>query len=336
MATKNEGKAKGGKARAASLSPKERKEIARKAALARWHVADGDTPSAIYQGPLNFGDASLDCCVLKDRRRVFYKRGLAKTLGMKSGGGNVFLRTFNRKGIGSIVTDNVREKLENPIEFKTLRGDLAHGYEATTLIDICDVIMEAKRQGKLASSQHFLAIQAEIILRSAAKVGITALFDEATGFIKDIRKEEYRELFKEFIREECREWEKEFPDQFLDMLYSIYNLKRNPIHRNRHPQFFAGFIRKYIYMPLANSNGAILEMLDEKNPVIYKSGGRKYSLFQFLFALGMPALRAQIWQVIGIGNATRSKEGFKRAFDNAFPKSGSNIRQLSLFGDDEI
>jgi hypothetical protein len=105
------------------------------------------------------------------------------------------MRTINTKGLGSVIPDEVRHKLENPIIFKPLNGDPAHGAEATTLIEICDAIWEAKKQDKLKPSQHFLAVQAEIILRSSAKVGIIALVDEATGYIKDKKKEEYRELF---------------------------------------------------------------------------------------------------------------------------------------------
>jgi hypothetical protein len=251
---------------------------------------------------------------------------------MKSEGGNVFLRTFfDTKGLGSVVTEKLREKLENPIVFKTAAGDLAHGYEPTTLIDVCDAILEAKAQKKLQPSQFFLAIQAEIILRAAAKTGITAMFDEATGFIKDKRKDEYRELFKEFIRNDCKDYEKEYPDQFFDVIYKIYNLQRNPINKHKHPQFFANFIRKYVYAPIADSNGAILDLLDEKNPVVYKGGGRKYKLFQFLSDLGTPVLRAQIWQIIGIGNSTKSKEGFQKAFKIAFPEPGD---QADMFGED--
>jgi len=181
----------------------------------------------------------------------------------------------------------------------------------------------------LSSTQKFLAKQSEIIVRSSAKVGIVALIDEATGYIKDKAREEYRELFKEFIRNECREWEREFPDQLFDAMYNLYKLPRK--HKNKHPQFFANFIRKYVYTPLANSNGAILEQLDEKNPVVYASGGRRYKLFQFLSeTVGLPALRAQIWQVVGIANGTRTKEAFDKAFLKAFPQPGT---QGDLFDD---
>jgi hypothetical protein len=63
-------------------------------------------------------------------------------------------------------------------------------------------------------------------------------------------------------------------------------------------------------------------MIDEKNPVVCTSGGRKYKIFQFLEEIGMSSLNSQIWQVIGIGNATRSKQSFDKAFAKAFPQSG--------------
>ena len=66
-------------------------------------------------------------------------------------------------------------------------------------------------------------------------------------------------------RSQIKMWEKEFPDQFFDGIYKIYHLRREP--KKNHPQFFAKFIRKYVYHPLADSNGVILALLDEKNPI---------------------------------------------------------------------
>lgn len=323
----------GGVARKNKLSPERRSEIARTAAAARHGaLSAGEMPEANYQGKLSIGDVELDCYVLNDGRRLFHKRGMARALGLKSAGGNAFMKTITRKGLGSTVPLELHEKIENPIVFKPLSGDPAHGYEASALIDICDAIWEANKRGKLTPQQAFLALQAEVILRSAAKVGIVALIDEATGYIRDKRKDEYRELFQEFIRAEFRQWEQEFPNAFFDMIYRLYNLRRSP--GNRHPQFFGKFIRKYVYAPLANSNGAILEMLDEKNPVVYSNGGRRYKMFQYLSdVIGLPAFRAHLWQVIGIGNSTRSKEGFDRGFNMAFPQVGA-MEQPDLF--DEI
>lgn len=328
----------GGAARANKLSANARAEIARNAARAR-HAPklDPETglPLARSEGTLPIGDVNIDVYVLWDRRRLVSKRAMAKALGLKSEGGNAFLKTLSGKIIGSIIPEELWEKINNHIEFKPLFGDPGHGYEATVLIEVCDALIEGRE--KLLPSQRFLARQAEIIIRSAAKIGIIALIDEATGFIEDKRREEYRALWQEFIRDEFRQWDEvEFPDVIFDMMYNLYGLKRINPSSSKHPRFFAKFLRKYIYVPLANSNGAILEQLEEKNPVVYANGGRRFKLFQFLSdEVGLPALRQHVWQVVGIGRSVKTKEQFERSFYSAFPEAipRKTEDQLSLFDD---
>lgn len=324
----------GGIARAKSLSPNERRSIARKAAIARWKTTEGEVPTVVNQGSLKIGDVELDCYVLADRRRLIHKRAMAKALGMKSEGGNVFTRAMSRKSLGSALPEDLKQKLASPVVFISVNGQETHGYEGSDLIEVCDAIWQAKKDGKLPPTQEALGLQAEIIIRSAAKIGIVALIDEATGYFRDKRKDEYRELFQQFIRAEFGQWEIEFPPQFFDMWYRLYGIKRGT-SKNKHPQFFGKLIRKYIYAPLANSNGAILELLDEKNPVVYSNGGRRYKMTQFLTdQIGKPAFRSHLWQVTGIGMASRSKEGFERGFKMAFPQTGVP-ENLELFDDDD-
>lgn len=253
-------------------------------------------PKAVSQGTLSIGDTVIDVYVLEDRRRLIHKRGMARALGLKSEGGNAFMKTISRKGLGSAISPELRDKIGNPVEFMPLAGDPAHGYRAEEFIEVCDAIIDAHKQGLLAPSQRFLGIQAEFIVRSAAKIGIIGLIDEATGFISDERREEYRELWQQFIRDECRAYEAEFPERFFDSIYRLYGLRRKDPKSFKHPGFFGGFIRKYVYGPLANSHGAILAELDAKNPVVYANGGRRYKMFQFLSdEVGMPALKGGKW-----------------------------------------
>ena len=246
---------------------------------------------------------------------------MARALHLKSKGGNAFMRTMSRKGVRSVVSEKLAQKIETPINFKPLSGGLSFGYEAEILIEVCDALIQARNEGKLTSTQAFLAIQAEIIVRSAAKVGIIALIDEATGYT-DKTKDEYRRLFDQFIQNEFRQWEKEFPDKLFDMIYRLYGLKRQKPDSNRHPQFFGHFIRRYVYYPIANSQGAILERLEEKNPVVYGGGGRKRKFFQYLTdEIGMPAFRQHLWQVVGIGEAAVDRQQFDRGFYRAFPEA---------------
>ncbi|HSK76651.1 MAG TPA: P63C domain-containing protein [Thermoanaerobaculia bacterium] len=331
---------KGGRGRAERLSREERADIARKAAAARWSpravtVSDPRrVPTAERRGELLIGEISLDCFHLDDGRRVFHKRGIAKALGLKSSGGNAFKKMISREGVGSALGEELRAKIDNPIVFNPLALDpgngakrtFGHGYEATVLIDICEALIQAQRNNELAPSQAFLAIQAEVIVRSSAKLGIIALIDEATGYISDLRKEEYRKLFQAFVQEELRQWEQEFPDRFFDMIYRLYGLKRKNPKSFKHPGFFGKFIRKYVYHPLANSNGAILKDLDEKNPVVYVGGGRRHKFFQFLTdEIGLPAFRQHLWQVVGIGNSVPDKTAFERAFRRAFPEPNTQL-----------
>lgn len=334
--------AKGGRARATSLTSEKRREIALRAAQARWSkLSDPNSlPRASHQGLMPIGDVQIEVYRLHDGRRLIAKAAMAKALTLKSEGGNAFLRTVTRKGVRSAISDDLWSKIENPIIFKYLdtdstesQGGTADGYEADTLIEVCDALIQARNDKLLAASQSFLAVQAEIIVRSAAKLGIVALVDAATGYIEDVKKEEYLRLWQDFVSKEFRQWEAEFPNQFADMIYKLYGIKRKDPRSFKHPQFFGWFTRKYIYHPLANSRGAILDLLDEANPVVYAGGTRKYKLHQFLGEqVGLPALRQHLWQTIGIGNASRDKLDFERNFYRAFPEAipKSNPDQMEL------
>jgi hypothetical protein len=127
---------------------------------------------------------------------------------------------------------------------------------------------------------------------------------------------------------EFRARKQEFPHEFFDMLYRLHNLRRTP------PRFFGEFIRRYLYAPLGNRNGAILQILDEENPVVHVNGGRRFKMFQFLSDIeGLNAFRAHLWKTIGIGSAARSREGFDRACKVAFPQAGSQGEWCDVFGD---
>jgi len=311
----------GGVARAMKLDPARRSQIASLGAQRRWMKPEsrGEMPEAVSQGAITIGETMIDVYVLKDRRRLVAKRAMARALGLKSEGGNAFTKTLSGKVIGSRIPPELREKIEKHIIFKPIIGDPAHGYEAAVLIDLCTFMMDIRDE--LLDSQKFLADQAETIVRAAAKLGIIALIDEATGFIDDKRREEYRELWQTFIREEAAQWGKaEFPDDLFNIIYKLYGLKRLNPNSTRHPKFFAKFLRKYVYEPLANSRGGILQELEIKNPIVYANGGRRYKLFQFLTdEIGLPQLRQHIWKTVGIGLSVTTKEQFDRSFYHAFP-----------------
>jgi hypothetical protein len=330
---------KGGEARAEKLSKDEIREIASSGGKARREKVrvlseTGELPKATHQGKMMVGGLDLDCYVLEDGRRVFHKRGMARALGMKSGGGNVFLRAVQRKGLGSEIDQKLFVKIENPIVFKPLISDLGHGYEAEVLVEICRAIIRSQESGKLHPTQHGLAEQAKILLTAFAKVGVTALIDEATGFQQVRSPDALRVLVQQYIEEERREWEKQFPDEFYDELNRLYGSKRltttgsGAVVQNR-PQHFAKFTRSYVYQPLAN--GAVLEELDRLNPKIDSKGTRKARFHQHLNeGYGIEKLKRQVGEILTLIKVSDTVGQFKKLFARRFPQAGT---QLSFLDD---
>ena len=336
VTAKTKNKAIGGHARAEALTEDQRKDIAKRAAEARW---GSDVEIAKRSGTLEIGEISIPCAVMPDGTRLISERAIAKAFKAKRGGSHwlrlksapedghlpVFLSAGNIK---PFINNELAEQLARRRIYRAKKGGTpAHGIEATSLPKICNVYLKMRDEGKLSGPQLKLSMQADIINRGLAEVGIVALVDEATGHIEEKKKNEYRELFQAFIREQMKEYDKEFPRQFTDYLYRLYGLQ--PGKNGRHPQFFGAFTRRYIYTPLAQSKGAILDMLDEKNPVVTARGGRKYKMFQFLTdTIGLPAFRAHLWQVVGILGSAKTKAEFDRLFSRAFPISGTQVDLL--------
>ena len=281
---------------------------------------------ATHQGQLM---GNLDCYVLEDGTRVLSQGGVASSLG-KTRATNLAKFLSDKSSSFGIGKDLIAIANSPIIFIPPHGGNPAFGYKATILVDICDAVLAARKFGNLTKPDLRLADNCEILTRAFARVGITALIDEATGYIKDKKKAEYIELFKEFVANEAREWQKEFPEPFFDMVYKVYG-KTRANSKGQHPQYFGYFIKKYVYQPLAGSDGAILELLEEKNPkVVTKSGTkiRKHKLHSFLEKVGVDALRQHIWRLVGIGEASETKTEFERKFNKIFPPKK---HQLEMF-----
>ncbi len=294
-------------------------------------VMDGnsqiDMPRATHQGQMRIHNLELECYVLEDGRRVFHKRGMAKALGLKSEGGNAFLKTIGGKGLGSALPAGLQNRIQSPINFKPLTQDIAHGYEADVLVDVAKAIIAAERHGKLNKQQQNLVAQAQIIVNAFAKVGVVALIDEATGYQQIRDPQALRYLVQQYIEEEKQQWAKQFPDEFYDELNRLYGSKRltqranGTVVQNR-PQHFATFTRKHVYFPM--ENGVVLEELDRLNPKV--NGNRRARLHQHLTKeYGIEKLKRQVQEVMTLMAVSDSLPQFKRFFQKRFPQKGDAL-----------
>lgn len=298
------GRAIGAKARSEKLTPEKRSEIARKAAIAR-HTANKPL-EAIRKGNFkeDFG-FDVECYVLNDEKRtaLISQRGMGAALELGEGGSRL-KRFVNYQFMQKYIGPELRGKLENPIIFQTVRqnntGPAAHanGYDVTILIDLCNAIITAKRDGAKVSDS--VSTQASIILSASAKSGIQELVYKLTGF--DSTKDHFVKAFKQFVSDEAKKYEKEFPPELYVEWARIYDLK---IPEGRGwPWEFKHLTVKHIYTPLAKSNGKLLALLRETKT---KGGDRKAKLFQFLNEVGTRALRMQLGRVLEMAESSKDR-----------------------------
>lgn len=225
---------------------------------------------ADFSGNLKINDNLVPCAVLNNGKRVVIQREVVGLLtGNKKGGLD---RYFSPPNLAEFVPEKFRGKTLDQATIKFVsKGKIAHGYEATDLIDICDMYLNARKAGKLLSNQRHLADQAEIIIRAFAKVGIIAVIDEVTGYQKE--KNEYQKILELYIAKEIRPWISTFDDNYYVQLYRLLGWKWDAykMKKKQHPQYIGKLTNRLIYEKLAPG---VLEELQRINPKNDK-GNRK-------------------------------------------------------------
>jgi hypothetical protein len=286
----------GGKARAAALTDEQIKEIARKGAAARW----GDRPiQATHKGNFkeHFG-VDVDCYVLDDGNKtpVLSLRGLSKALGFPDDSGSRLKSFLSAKKMAPFAGQELNPKLSKPLVFQWAGGGkktpptVIHGFDASVLLDICNVIIEAQRGGVGGVRFERVAKAALIITGAAAKAGIRNLVYALAGY--NPTAEQVITAFKLYVQEEAKKYEKEFPPELYQEWYRLYQIP--PIQGRGRPWEFKSLTVDHIYTPLAKSNGKILELT---RALKASDGDRRKKLFQFLSVVGTRALRFQLGRV---------------------------------------
>ena len=314
------GRAVGGKARMASLTPEQRKENARAAAQAKAMLKK--LPKATHFGQLATGFVSLACFVLDDGRRVISGRGLTAAIGMK-GRGSGASRVAEHKLIRAYGNQALVDAIENPVKFvgKSPKGESepSDGYEANVLQEVCEAILTARDNGLLVTEQDArYAVQADILMRAFARVGIVALIDEATGYQKDRDKQALAKILEAFVAKELQPWLKTFPDEYYSELFRLYKLPYPPLGN---PQWRPGFIghitNNVVYDRLAPGLLPELKRLASKEE-------RKARLHQHLtHDVGHPKLQSHMGSIVTLLKLSNNPEEFYGYVDRFHPRFGT-------------
>ncbi len=328
------GRAIGGKARAAALSPERRSEIASMAARARQAARQSlsDLPEATHEGILEIGGLELPVAVLVDGTRLMISRAFLTALGRPWKGS--YKRTdlpnfIDAKNLLPFIPKDLYDVL-NPVEFLNKRGQRVQGYRAELLQMVCDVYLDARNANALTPTQRPVAAQAEILIRGFARIGIIALVDEATGYQRDRATDALARILEKFIAKELQPWVKTFPDEYYQQLFRLRGLDF-PKDTVKRPQYFGHLTNDIIYRRLAPG---VLEELKRTEPKA-PSGRRKGTIQQRLTPeLGHPKLREHLASVTTIMDLSDDYADFLKKLNKRHPKYHENLT-FDLAMDDE-
>jgi hypothetical protein len=314
------GASKGGKARMASLTEEQRKEIASNAAKARWGEKLPEVTHGDPGHPLKIGDIEIPCYVLNDGTRVLHQRGMVDALGMARGssggiGGDRLAKFVAGERLKPYVSADLLAVTESPIKFKAPNGHVAYGYDANVLAELCDAVIAARNAGKLQKQQAHIAEQCETLKSGFARVGIIALVDEATGYQYDRARTALADILEAFLKGALGAWAKRFDDDFYKELCRLRDIPWPPIKNL--PSYFGHLVNDVVYDRLAPGLKSELQARSPKTP----RGNRKNKMHQWLTDdIGHPKLKEHIIAVKALMRSCDDWEDFHRRLDRAFPK----------------
>jgi hypothetical protein len=309
-------------------------------AQARWNK---EMPEILCEGTLRLGNLEIAAYVTVDGQRLISGRGMQEALklvdeevpisGQKPG--SRMTRLLGNKKLKPLIFKDKSPDHFLPIKARW-QGRTINGHNAEMLADICEGMLEARNalKGKLTDRQRIIADQCEILLRAFAKVGITALVDEATGYQKLRPADGLRTIFDQILRKDLAAWFKRFPDEYYENIYNLKGWGWPGMSKNRYG-VVAHYTNDLIYERMVPG---LKEEFDRRNPKDAK-GRRHAKNHQLLADPGDKLFAQQMFTVISIQRACLKKaknkwQSFMQMMDEILPKKGKAV-QLDLITDDE-
>lgn len=309
---------KGGLARAEALSPEARREIAIKAAQARWNKAKDDTldpddeellqpspamPIARWRGTLNIVGIDVPCYVLDNGQKIIGRTSATEVLtGIKGGG--ALEKYIAVKALEPFIDKDL--VLERFVPFRLLEVEglekAVKGLPHDLMIEVCQGFVAALQASfdpnsqypRMTDRQRQMAMMASVFLSACAKVGLEALIDEATGYQYERAEDALQVKLRAFIADELRAWEKTFPDELWVEFGRLTGWKGS-LHSR--PKWWGKLVIELIYDTL---DPDVAEYLKNNKPPV----GVKW--FQQLTEnIGARKLVSRCYEVIGMAKECR-------------------------------
>jgi len=220
-------------------------------------------PIARWMGFIELANATIDCYVLEDGRRVLSINGAVKALsGLETGHGRL------DKYIGVTALRpyiDSQSVMDGLIEFEIPGSNTNFGNARGLSTDDFERIMGAfidamAAEATLTQNQMKMAIRCAVLSRGLVRTGLTALVDEATGYQKNRKEDELQVRLRAFISSELRPWERTFPDDLWEQFGRLTGWKDSLTNR---PRYWGKLVIKFIYDTLPEG---VAEYLKNNRP----------------------------------------------------------------------
>ena len=285
--------------------------------------------------PLKINDIEIPCYVLDNEDRVIIQKGLRTGIGMStkggSGGSPRLIRLISNLRDQGFTSDKVVKTISSPIRFQLPNGGYAQGYPVSILADVCEAVIDAYEQEKLAFQQEHIAERCKILLRGFARVGLIAMVDEATGYEEIRAQRALATILEQYLAEELQPWVKTFPYEFYKHIYRLKDW--GAPNKNKRPAVIGRYTNNIVYERLAPG---VLEELRRRNPVIPETGRRGHTHHQeFDPETGHPRLKEHLEGVMALMRVSSDWNSFMTKLDISYPKFGKMRPLINLDPDNE-
>ena len=207
----------------------------------------GKILKATHEGQLKILDKILPCAVLEDGTRIISRASIFAAFERPVGGTRAKLPRFmEANNLQPYINQDIQE-VAKLVEYVGKNNKIIKGYRADILPSLCDIYLQAAKDRKIKKNQQKLVDIAEIMIRSLAKVGITALVDEATGYQNVRAKDAVQIILDKYLLQEFATWSKRFPDEFYIEMFRLKQWDINKVKFTNRPGIVGTYTNDIVY-----------------------------------------------------------------------------------------
>lgn len=201
-----------------------------------------------HYGTVHFGNAvKCEALVLSTGERGFNRRQVMQVVGLHKNNKTDRFRSLLAEIAPNALT--LLDKKGSPVMMPS--GQKAIFVPCDVIPDFASGVIHQALNGTLHPQRQNLIAPCLKILDSLAKVGLSALIDEATGYQYHRAPDALQELFTRLLRNTASDWERRFHPDFYQAIYHLFGWHYDLARPNKPKPFIVGKITlQWVYEPV--------------------------------------------------------------------------------------